>query len=69
MANTLRNGQNIAFQSIIILIEFRDIVYTVDSYSKIVLGKVEGDKDNKERKNWHGHISVDKKSPPFLNRQ
>lgn len=64
MENTFPNGQNIAYQLKIILEDFKDIVL---NYYKIflVLGKVEGDKNNDDKKNWHGHISAITVAPEY----
>lgn len=55
MENILLNGQNFVFQSKIILEIFKDIVIILNY---IVLGKIEGDRNNNAKENWHGHISV-----------
>jgi hypothetical protein len=56
MENTLSNGPSIALYSAIIVAIFKATVSFVIFI--LVLGKVEGDKDDEKKANWHGHISV-----------
>lgn len=63
MENILQNGQNFVFQLKIILVIFKDIVIILYN---IVLGKIEGDKNNNTKENWHGHISVIKLLLKFI---
>lgn len=35
------------------------------AFQGYLLGKVEGDKDNNEKKNWHGHISAITVAPEY----
>lgn len=62
MENIYQNGKNIVWHYGLALIIYKDIViYIIYIYlhlNDIVLGKVEGDKNNEEKKNWHGHVTV-----------
>jgi hypothetical protein len=62
MASILLNGLSTASQWLTALEKSNLIVNTKLWLSKIkqkiVLGKIEGDKKDDNRKNWHGHVTV-----------